>query len=115
MKFLFVLIALAGLGTAAASDLDFTLVNKTPRSFEAVYVSATGNKDWDGNLLPDGKALGAGERLAVKFSAKEKSPTWDLNVVDADGLAVRFDKVDLEGVDTVTLKLIDGKVTAVVE
>lgn len=115
MKYFLILLAVAGLKTAAASDLDFELVNKTPLSFEAVYLSATDDKDWDGNLLPEGKRLAAGERIAVKFAEKEKSPLWDLNVVDADGVAVRFDKVKLEGADVVTLKLIDGKVTAEVE
>lgn len=115
LKHLPILLAVAGLKTAVASDLDFTLVNKTPRSFEAIYLSSAENRDWDGNLLPEGKRMAAGERIAVKFSEKENHPLWDLNVVDADGVAVRFDKVKLEGADTVTLKEVDGKITAEVE
>lgn len=115
MKFLLLFCALLGLGNAAASDLDFTLVNHTGRSFEAVYLTASDNKDWDGNLLPDGKVLAAGEKLAVKFDPKAKSATWDLNVVDADGVAVTFDAMKLPGADTVTLKVVGGKITAEIE
>jgi hypothetical protein len=113
--FLLCLICALGLGRAMASDLDFTLVNDTNRSFEAVYLSATSNKDWNGNLLPDGKPLAAHGQIAVLFKGDAKSPTWDLNVVDSDGLAVEFKALKLTGEDTVTLKTEDGKITAVVE
>jgi len=115
MKFLLALIALLGLGNAVASDLDFTLVNHTPRSFEAVYITASDNKDWDGNLLPDGRPLVAGGKLAVKFDSHAKSASWDLNIVDSDGVSVTFDDVKLSGADTVTLKVVHGKITAEVE
>ena len=115
MKFLLALITLASLGNAAASDLDFTLINKTKRSFEAVYITATGNKDWDGNLLPNGKALSAGGKLQVDFTPKDKSPTWDLNIVDNKGLVVTFLALKLPHVDTVTLKDVKGTITAEVE
>ena len=87
MKPLFLICALLSLGTAMASDLDFTLVNETSRSFEGIYISAASNKDWDNNLLPEGKSLEASGRLQVKFNAKEKATTWDLNLVDVDGVA----------------------------
>ena len=43
------------------------------------------------------------------------SETWDFNLVDDEGLSVTFDKVKLEGVDTVTLKDVNGKFTAEIE
>jgi hypothetical protein len=100
---------------ALASDLDFTLVNETDRSFEGVYVSASDDKDWDGNLLKDDKALPTGGRIAVKFERTEAAAKWDMNVVDADGVAVAFTEIDLTGADTVTLRMVEGKVTAEVE
>ncbi len=115
MKFFLVLIALAGLGNAAASDLDFTLVNKTHRSFEAIYITSTDDKDWGGNLLPNGQVLAAGKKLQVDFDSTAKSPTWDLNIVDNEGLVVTFAAVKLTGVDTITLKTVHGKITAEVE
>lgn len=112
---LLLLLCILGLGSAAASDLDFTLVNQTNRSFEAVYLSATSNQDWDGNLLTAGKPLAAHSQLAVRFPTDAKFPTWDLNVVDSEGLAVEFKALKLTGEDTVTLKTKDGKITAEVE
>ena len=114
MKFRF-LILLLSVANAFASDLDFTLVNQTARSFEGLYITASDNKDWDANLLLDGKVLAAGEKIQVRFKNDAKSETWDLNLVDDEGLSVTFDKVKLAGVDTVTLKDVNGKITAEIE
>lgn len=109
------LLWIGGLGGLLASDLNFTFVNATPRSFEAVYLSATTDKDWDGNLLTKGRPLAAGGKLAVHFDDAPKVATWDFHLVDSDGVAVRLDKVNLIDVDTVTLREIDGKFVAAVE
>ena len=111
----FLLVLLLGAANAVASDLDFTLVNQTGRSFEGFYVTASDNKDWDANILLDGKVLTAGERIRVRFKNDAKSEFWDFNLVDDEGLSVTFNKVDLAGVDTVTLKDLDGKITAEIE
>jgi hypothetical protein len=110
--FLFILLSIAN---AFASDLDFTLVNQTARSFEGLYITDSNNKDWDANLLLDGKALSAGGKTRVRFKNDAKSETWDFNLVDDEGLSVTFDKVKLAGVDTVTLKDVNGKITAEIE
>ena len=116
MKFRFFLfILLLSIGNALASDLDFTLVNQTARSFEGLYITAADNKDWDANLLLDGKVLAAGGKVRVRFKSGAKSETWDFNLVDDEGLSVTFDKVKLAGVDTVTLKDVNGKITAEIE
>jgi hypothetical protein len=115
MKFLLFLIALTSLGTAAANDLDFTLINKTHRSFEAIYITSTENKDWDGNLLPNGQVLAAGGKLQVDFEPSAKNATWDLNIVDNEGLVVTFSAVKLTHVDTVTLKTVKGNIIAEIE
>jgi len=116
MKFRFFLFVLfLSVASAFASDLDFTLVNQTRRSFEGLYVTASDNKDWDANILLDGKVLGAGEKVRVRFKNDAKSESWDFNLVDDEGLSVTFNKVDLAGVDTVTLKNVDGKITAEIE
>ena len=116
MKFRFFLfILLLSVANAFASDLDFTLVNQTGRSFEGLYVTASDNKDWDANILPDGKVLGAGEKIQVRFKNDANSETWDFNLVDDEGLSVTFEKVTLAGVDTVTLKDVNGQITAEIE
>ena len=109
--FLFILLSIAN---AFASDLDFTLVNQTSRSFEGLYITASGNRDWDANLL-NGKVLAAAGKIRVRFKNDAKSETWDFNLVDDEGLSMTFDKVELAGVDTVTLKDVNGKITAEIE
>ena len=116
MKFgFFLFILLLSVANAFASDLDFTLVNQTGRSFEGVYITASDNKDWDANILLDGKVLAAGGNIQVRFKNDAKSETWDFNLVDDEGLVVTFDKVKLAGVDTVTLKDVNGQITAEIE
>ena len=115
MKCRFFLFILLGVANALASDLDFTLVNQTGRSFEGVYITDSNNKDWDANLLLDGKVLEAGGKIQVRFKGDASSETWDFNLVDDEGLSVTFDKVKLAGVDTVTLKDVNGQITAEIE
>ena len=116
MKFRFFLFILfLSVANAFATDLDFTLVNQTARSFEGLYITASDNKDWDANLLLDGKVLAAGGKIQVRFKKDAKSETWDFNLVDDEGLSVTFDKVKLADVDTVTLKDVNGKITAEIE
>jgi hypothetical protein len=115
MKFRFFLFILLSIANASASDLDFTLVNQTARSFEAIYITDSGSKDWDANLLLNGKVLAAGGKVRVRFKSDAKSETWDFNLVDDEGLSVTFDHVKLAGVDTVTLKDVHGKITAEIE
>jgi hypothetical protein len=115
MKFPFFLFILLSIANAFAADLDFTLVNQTARSFEGLYITDSNNKDWDANLLLDGKVLSAGGKIRVRFKNDAKSETWDFNLVDDEGLSVTFDKVKLAGVDTVTLKDVNGKITAEIE
>ena len=116
MKFRFFLFILfLSVVNAFASDLDFTLVNQTARSFEGLYITDSNNKDWDANILLDGKVLAAGGKISVRFKNDAKSGTWDFNLVDDEGLSVTFDKVTLTGVDTVTLKDANGQITAEIE
>ena len=115
MKFRFFLFILLSIANAFASDLDFTLVNQTSRSFEGLYITASDNRDWDANLLLNGKVLAAAGKIHVRFKNDAKSETWDFNLVDDEGLSVTFDKVKLAGVDTVTLKDVNGKITAEIE
>src|SRR4029077_7614911 len=111
MKFRFFLfILLLSVANAFASDLDFTLVNETGRSFEGLYITASDNKDWDANLLLNGKVLAAGGKIQVRFKNDAKSQTWDFNLVDDEGLSVTFGKVRLTGVGTVTLKDVHGTI-----
>jgi hypothetical protein len=115
MKRSFFLFILLGVANTFAADLDFTLINDTNRSFEGIYITASENKDWDGNLLLNGKVLDRGAKIEVRFKRDATSATWDLNVVDDEGLSVTFDDVRLTNVDKITLTYANGKITAEVE
>ena len=116
MKLSFVLaVVLLSIANAFANDLDFTLVNQTGRSFEGLYITGSDNKDWDANILLDGKVLAAGGTISVRFKNDAKLETWDFNLVDDEGLSVTFNKVNLAGVDTVTLKDVNGQIAAEIE
>jgi hypothetical protein len=116
MKFrLFLFLILLSVVSAFANDLDFTLVNQTGRSFEGLYITTSDNKDWDANLLLDGKVLAAGAKIEVRFKRAAKSEFWDFNLVDDEGLSATFNRVDLAGIDTVTLKDSNGQITAEIE
>jgi hypothetical protein len=116
MKFRFFLfVLLLSIASAFANDLDFTLVNETGRSFEGFYITSSDNKDWDANILLDGRVLAAGGKISVRFKNDAKSESWDFNLVDDEGLSVTFEKVKLAGVDTVTLKDLNGTITAEIE
>ena len=79
MKFrCFLFILFLSVVNAFASDLDFTLVNQTGRSFEGLYVTASGNKDWDANLLLDGKVLKTGGTIRVRF---ERGATSEFEIL----------------------------------
>jgi hypothetical protein len=112
---LYFFVFLVSIANAIASDLDFTLVNQTGRSFEGLYITSSDNKDWDANILVHGEVLVAGGKIRVHFKRDAKSEFWDLNLVDDEGLSVTFNKVALAGVGTVTLKDIHGKITAEIE
>jgi hypothetical protein len=111
----FLFILLINVASAFANDFDFTLVNDTGRSFEGVYITTSDNKDWDANILLDGKVLAAGGKISVRFKDDAKSESWDFNLVDDEGLSVTFNRVRLAGVDTVTLKDVNGQITAEIE
>lgn len=111
--FLFILFVSAV--SVFANDLDFTLVNQTGRSFEGLYITTSENRDWDANILLGGKVLAAGGKIQVRFKDDANSETWDFNLVDDEGLSVTFEKVKLAGVDTVTLKDVNGTITAEIE
>src|ERR1051325_942985 len=116
MKFrCFLLSFLLAIASVFANDLDFTLINQTGRSFEGLYITASDNKDWDANILLNGKVLAAGGTISVRFKNDANSETWDFNLVDDEGLSVTFNKVKLAGVDTVTLKDVNGTITAEIE
>ena len=85
-----------------------------PESFEGLYITASGNRDWT-QISSMEKCWLLRGRIRVCFKNDAKSESWDFNLVDDEGLSVTFDKVELTGVDTVTLKDVNGRITAEIE
>lgn len=102
------------LANATASDLNFVLKNETTRSFEAAYLSAAGDNDWNANLLRKGDLPSKGS-VEIRFVEKPDTTLWDLNLVDDEGLSVAFKKINLLDAETVIIRTVDGEITAVVE
>jgi len=53
--------------------------------------------------------------IRVRFKNDAKSEFLDFNLEDDEELSVTFNKIDLAGVNTITLKDVNGKITAEIE
>ena len=63
-----------------------------------------------------GKAiLVDGQSLAIKFARTDKTKEWDLKVVNKEGRAIVWEKLNLLEISKVTLHFKDGKAAADVE
>ena len=89
-------------------------MNQTGRRFEGVYITDFNNRIGTQISFSREKCY-RWEKIQVRFKNDAKSETWDFNLVDDEGLSVTFDKVRLTHVDTVTLKDVNGKITAEIE
>lgn len=86
---LFVLSALPVLG----GTQDFVLVNDTGVEIYRLYISETGNDEWEEDVL-DEDTLPDGSRVNIRFSGRSAC-LWDLRVEDEDGEALEWDAIDL--------------------
>ena len=110
--FFSLLIALAV--PAHAGKQDFTLLNKTGFDIHEVYVAPHGSDEWQDDVL--GKTmLVNGGTVKINFESQIKGKDWDLKVVDKDGKATTWEKLDLSKISKVTLHFDAGKATAEVE
>src|SRR5436190_23227826 len=102
MKFRVFLFIVLGIANAFASDLDFTLVNQTARSFEGLYITDSANKDWDANLILSKKVLAAGRKIRTRFKRDTKSDTRHCNHLDDERLSYTYDHVKQTDIYTIT-------------
>ena len=109
---LFLLLATAG--PVLAGKQDFTLVNQTGFDIHEVYISPHAGDDWEDDVM--GKAiLVDGQSVAIKFARTDKTKEWDLKVVNKEGRAIVWEKLNLLEISKVTLHFKDGKAAAEVE
>lgn len=100
---------------AAASRLDFTLVNKTGVDIAQVFVSASDVDNWEEDLLGAEEILADGGRLNVRFTPDAAAELWDIRVVDEEGTAIDFTGLDLTEISKVTLTFEDEEPVAEVK
>ena len=97
-----------------AGKQDFTLINQTGFDIHEVYVAPHGSSEWQDDVL--GKTmLVNGATVKINFERQIKGDDWDLKVVDKDGKATTWEKLDLSKISKVTLHFDAGKATAEVE
>jgi hypothetical protein len=94
-----------------AGEQDFSLVNKTGFTIDALHVTPHSSEDWGDDIL--GKdTLEDGQTLNITFHRKEKSANWDLRVEDSDGKSYTWEKLNLLEISEVTLFYRKGVATA---
>lgn len=93
---------------AAEGDLDFTLVNKTGKILDQVYVGPTSSEEW-GNDIMGKDVVGEDESVSIKFHPKATAKHWDLKIVFQDGSSSVWTNFDLTTIDEITVSFQDGK------
>ena len=104
------LFSLLGLASsfAAEGDLDFTLVNKTGKILDQVYVGPTTSEEWGSDIM--GKdVVGEDESVRITFHPKATAKHWDLKIVFQDGSSSVWTNFDLTTIDEITVSYKDGK------
>lgn len=97
---------------AAASRLDFILVNQTGVDIAQVFVSASDVDNWEEDLLGEDEILADGGKLNIHFTPDAEAELWDIRVVDPEGTAIDWKELDLTAISKVILKFEDGEPTA---
>src|ERR1039457_2069139 len=82
---LLALIMSVAMSARAASDLDFTIENKTGYDIKSVFVDETSSDKWSENLMKGQGVLKNGETFKIEFAPEETSAKWDIKVIYTDG------------------------------
>jgi hypothetical protein len=77
-------VVLFGVGAAQAEDLEFVLINKSDSNVVGFYVSHTGTKDWEENLI-EGSYLPSGNELTVTIQDGRTACEYDVRTEFEDG------------------------------
>ena len=92
---------------AKAGTQDFTLVNGSGVDVYSLYISETGNENWEEDMLGDDVLLD-GERLQIHFSG-HTACLWDMMVEDEDGESLVWQGLNLCESSVVVLRCGDGE------
>jgi hypothetical protein len=97
-----------------AGSQDFTLHNETGVDIHQLFVSPATTQDWEEDVLGV-DILKDGAAVAIKFSPEHQAETWDLMVVDGEGVNITWAGLDLTKISSITLYFEDGVPTADLE
>ena len=101
-------------GVAFDGALDFTLVNHTGATLQAIYVSPLDSEGWEENVLGRDE-LSDGEAVEIGFSPEEKAVRWDLRVEDGKGNSAEWKSLDLREISRITLSIGEGMDVVIAE
>lgn len=79
---------------AVAGAQDFQLYNRTGVDIYAVYISPTGEEDWEENVM-DGDVLLNGADILIKFAPGDQAQFWDIRVEDDEENYLYWEEIDL--------------------
>lgn len=104
------LMALVLIFVAASQNpvLDFKLVNKTGSDIQALFISPADVNDWEEDVLGQ-DVLEDGATVEISFHPKATATKWDLKVEDEEETGLIWENLDLSKINTLTLKIVDGK------
>jgi hypothetical protein len=98
-----------GVMTASAQVFDFTVVNKTGYTIDAIYVSPADDNDWGEDVLGEDQ-LPNGKSFEIKFDATYEKlllafgvDKYDLRAEFSDGAEDEYYDLKLEDINTLTL------------
>jgi hypothetical protein len=92
---------------ASQNKQDFTLHNETGLEIKEVYVSESGNDEWEEDIL--GKdTLDSGESVAITFHRK-RADNWDIKIVFSNGKSNFWRKLNLSEITDVTISFKKGQ------
>jgi hypothetical protein len=92
---------------ATQNKQDFTLHNDTGLEIKEVYISATGNENWEEDILGT-DTLATGDEVAITFSRRHED-MWDMKVVFRNGKSNVWTKLNLSQITDVTVSFKNGK------
>lgn len=88
-----VVCALMAPATLHAGTQDFTLINQTGVEVYRLFISETGNNDWEEDVLGE-NTLPDGSRLNVSFAGRSAC-LWDMMVTDEDDNSLTWQALNL--------------------
>lgn len=88
--------------TAYAAGQDFTLVNRTGYQIDRVYVSASTERQWGGDAMPQSRLVD-GERVSIGIPECARRCQWDLKVEYHDGVKATWSGLNLRDITRMSL------------